>query len=115
MRPKKLKPLMPRKLFLKRMMLYFFFTFLLIAFSLAIGMIGYHHYGNIGWIDSLYNASMILTGMGPVDHLQSNEAKIFASAYAIYSGVAFLSSVAVLIGPVAHRFLHMYHMDMEED
>lgn len=85
-----------------------------VIFSLTIGMIGYHYFFNLGWVDSLYNASMILTGMGPVDRAPSDSGKIFASFYAIYSGVAFLTSVAVIISPLVHRFLHKFRIDLEE-
>jgi hypothetical protein len=91
-----------------------FFALLFISFSLGLGTIGYHVYFTIGWVDSFYNASLILTGMGPVDKAPDNAAKIFASFYAIYSGVAFLTSVAVLFGPVFHRFLHKFRLDVEE-
>lgn len=87
----------------------------MIVFSLGIGVVGYHHFFNIGWLDSLVNASMILTGMGPVDKAETDGAKIFSSIYAIYSGVAFLTSVAVIFSPVVHRFLHQFHLDLEDD
>lgn len=83
--------------------------------SLAIGVIGYHHFFNISWLDSLVNASMILTGMGPVDKASTDGAKWFSSLYAIYSGVAFLTSVAVIFGPIVHRFLHQFRLDVEEE
>lgn len=82
--------------------------------SLIIGVVGYHYFFNIPWLDSLVNASMILAGMGPVDLATTNGAKIFSSMYAIYSGVAFLTSVAVLFAPVVHRFLHRFHIEVEE-
>ena len=88
--------------------------FIVLAFSLGIGMIGYHRYFGLGWVDSLYNASMILTGMGPVDKALGDEGKIFASFYAIYSGVTFLTSVAIILGPVVHRFLHKFKIEVEE-
>ena len=87
----------------------------MVAGSLAIGVIGYHATAGLSWIDALLNASMILTGMGPVDPLQSTAAKLFASAYAIFSGVAFLSIVAVMMAPLVHRFLHRFHLELEED
>ena len=90
------------------------FALVFIVFSLGIGTIGYHVYFQIPWVDSLYNASLILTGMGPVDQAPDNAAKIFASIYSIYSGVAFLTSVAVLFSPVFHRFLHKFRLDVEE-
>lgn len=91
------------------------FAMIVIGVSLIIGVIGYHHFFNLSWLDSLVNASMILTGMGPVDRAITNGAKIFSSVYAIYSGVAFLTSVAVIFSPVVHRFLHQFHIDMEEE
>lgn len=87
---------------------------LFLFISLGIGVVGYHYYFNIGWLDSLVNASMILTGMGPVDRAETDGAKWFSSMYAIYSGVAFLTSVAVIFGPVVHRFLHQFKIDVEE-
>jgi hypothetical protein len=62
----------------------------------------------------LYNASMILTGMGPVDKATNDAGKLFASFYAIYSGVAFLSCVAIILSPLVHRFLHKFRLDIEE-
>jgi hypothetical protein len=82
--------------------------------SLMIGVVGYHHFFNITWLDSLLNASMILTGMGPVDRAVNDGAKWFSSLYAIYSGVAFLTSVAVILSPIVHRFLHKFKLDVEE-
>src|SRR5689334_21896773 len=92
------------QVFYGRIIRFLTYAFLVIIISLLIGICGYHFYGNLGWIDSLVNASMILTGMGPVDRLQSTGGKIFESFYAIYSGVVFLSTIAVLIAPLIHRF-----------
>ncbi|MFI5150723.1 MAG: hypothetical protein ACHQRM_13385 [Bacteroidia bacterium] len=83
--------------------------------SLFVGMLGYHYICDLGWVDSLLNASMILTGMGPVNPMPSNAAKIFASAYAMFSGVTFLTSIAVLLGPAVHRAMHRFHIDDTED
>jgi hypothetical protein len=105
------KPLLPTKQFYFRVLRFAAFSLLLIGFSLGIGMIGYHYFSELPWIDSLLNASMILTGMGPVDPMSTPAAKIFASIYAIYSGVAFLSTVAVFLSPIVHRFLHKLHVD----
>lgn len=91
-----------------------FAAFLVILFSLVMGTVGYMYFFKLGWVDGLYNASMILTGMGPVDKAISDSGKIFASIYAVYSGVAFLTSVAVLFAPVLHRFLHKFKLDVEE-
>ena len=88
----------------------------LITISLAIGMAGYHHFAHMAsWIDCLYNAAMILGGMGPVAEMPDDAAKVFASLYAIYSGVVLLASVGVLISPVLHRVLHRFHLEAEGD
>ena len=87
---------------------------LLLGFSLFIGMLGYHFLEHLSWVDSLLNASMIIGGMGPVNPLQTNAGKIFASFYAIYAGVILLASVGVLAAPIFHRFLHHFHLADEE-
>jgi hypothetical protein len=83
----------------------------LIAGTLLIGVCGYHGLGHLGWVDSIYNASMILGGMGQVDRMDTDAAKLFASGYALFSGVALLSSVTVLMAPTLHRFMHRFHME----
>jgi len=113
MSTKSVKPLPHPKHFVYKLIRNVIAGILILVFSLMIGMIGYHHYFNLGWIDSFYNASMILTGMGPVDKAINDGGKIFASFYAIYSGVTFLTSVAIIISPVVHRFLHRFRIDVE--
>lgn len=107
--------ILPAKEFAKRMLRYFLISTLLVVISLAIGILGYHHFGQLSWIDSFYNASMILTGMGPVNQMSSEAGKIFASFYALYSGVTFLSTVAVFFSPIAHRLLHVLHVEDENE
>jgi hypothetical protein len=109
------EPLVPPRVFLRRVFLYGGAAIGLIAFSLGVGVLGYHVIAGLNWIDSLLNASMILTGMGPVDPMRTFGAKLFASCYAIYSGVAFLTSVGVFLTPVAHRILHHLHLEADED
>ena len=87
----------------------------IILFSLGIGMLGYHYLESLSWIDSLLNASMILGGMGPVNSLQTNAGKVFASFYALYSGIILLASVGVLATPIFHRFMHRFHLELEAD
>lgn len=87
---------------------------MLIAFSLAIGTIGYHNYGEISWIDRFYNASLILTGMGPVNEMHTTSAKLFASFNALINGIAFLSTVAVIFAPIGHHLLQMLHIPNED-
>jgi hypothetical protein len=86
----------------------------IILASLAIGILGYHYYEGLSWIDSLLNASMILGGMGPVAPIKTTAGKLFASFYALFSGMVFLVAVGVLIAPIFHRFLHHFHLEIEE-
>ena len=83
----------------------------LIGFSLGLGILGYHVIGSLNWVDSLLNAAMILTGMGPVNTLNSDAAKVFASAYALFSGFAFITATGILLSPIFHRVLHRYHLE----
>ncbi len=107
----KSEPVLPFDRFIKRIVRYTFFAFLLLGFSLGIGVVGYHYFNELPWLDSLLNASMILTGMGPIDPMKNNGAKWFASFYSIFSGVVFLSTVAVFLSPIVHRLLHKLHVD----
>jgi ABC-type glycerol-3-phosphate transport system permease component len=86
----------------------------IVMLSLAIGTAGYHFLAGLSWIDALLNSSMILTGMGPVNVLNTPLAKLFAAAYALFSGVVFLTMVAVLFAPLLHHFLHRFHLEFEE-
>ncbi len=86
---------------------------MLLALSLAIGMAGYHGFEGLAWLDAFLNASMILTGMGPVAELHTPAGKLFAGCYAIFSGVVFLTTAAVVLAPVTLRFFHKMHLDIE--
>jgi hypothetical protein len=90
------------------------FGVFLILFSLGIGMLGYHFFEGLTWLDALLNASMILSGMGPVDTVSTAGGKLFASIYALFSGVLFLVAAGVMVAPVVHRILHRLHMDSED-
>jgi hypothetical protein len=105
------QPLLSRAKFAKRVARHFFFALLLLAVGLGIGILGYHFLGELSWIDSLLNASMILGGMGPVDPLHSSAAKIFASCYALFSGLAFIGIASVIVAPFVHRVLHRFHLE----
>ena len=83
----------------------------LMAAALSIGVVGYHLIAHLGWIDSFLEASMILGGMGPVNPLQTNAAKIFAAIYALFSGVMFIAIMGVVMSPIIHRMLHKFHID----
>jgi len=86
----------------------------MVAAALAVGAVGYHELSDLPWLDATLNAAMILTGMGPVDHMVTPGAKIFAIVYALFGGLFFLSMVAVLLAPVAQHFLHRFHMELDE-
>ncbi|OGT28828.1 MAG: hypothetical protein A2Z17_01070 [Gammaproteobacteria bacterium RBG_16_66_13] len=109
------QPLLPRPLFLRRLLLHTGAALLVAAVSLAIGVLGYRLIENLAWIDALLNASMILGGMGQIDRLQTEAGKIFASAYALFSGGVFLVVAGILVAPVAHRILHRLHLEEPED
>jgi hypothetical protein len=105
------EPLLPKSKFLRRLVRYTTIALGIDLGSLAFGMLGYHFLEGISWIDSLLNASMILGGMGPVDELHTTAGKLFASFYALYSGVAFVVVGAVLLFPVVHRLLHYLNLE----
>lgn len=107
------EPLLPREQFFRRLARHGCLGLAIVAASLGIGILGYHFSEGLGWLDSLLNASMILSGMGPVGELKHDAGKWFASFYALFSGVAFLAVSGVLFAPVAHRFLHKFHLDMQ--
>ena len=107
--------ILPRSAFLLRLARSFGVTLLIIAFSLAMGSVGYHHFEKLEWVDSLLNAAMILTGMGPAGPLKYTSGKLFATFYALYSGIAFLSIMAVLLAPVFHRAMHKFHLEEGEE
>lgn len=102
-------------LFVKRMLRYAVFAFLLIIISVLIGTVGYRVFAGLSWLDSFHMACMILTGMGPVMEMKTTAAKIFSSIFALYSGVAFLSITAVFFSPIVHRFLHILHVEKNEN
>ena len=103
--------LLSRRLFFHRSARFAMLAAVLIVISLVIGLLGYHYVVGLSWIDALLNASMILTGMGPVDQMRTPSAKLFASVYAMFSGVVFLSSMGVFAAPFVHRLLHQFHAE----
>lgn len=108
---KKSEKIIPRKKFLNRQLKYSLYAAGILIFFLSIGVIGYAATAGLSLIDSLLNASMILTGMGPVNAMTTNASKLFASFYAIYSGVAFLAVIGLFIAPMVHRFMHKIHLE----
>jgi hypothetical protein len=107
--------LLSRAKFIARVAWHFLYALSVVGGALMIGVIGYHVLGELNWTDSLLNASMILGGMGPVDPLKTDAAKIFASCYALFSGLAFIGIASLLIAPFAHRLLHRFHIEVSRD
>ena len=107
-------PLASHLVFARRVIKYASIAFLVIGVALGLGIVGYHFIASLSWIDSLLNASMILGGMGPVGDLPSDAAKVFASFYALFSGLVFISVMGIVLAPAAHRALHLFHLDEEE-
>lgn len=111
----KLQALPSRRTFAKRLLKYGRYAIGLIVLSMLIGTVGYHYLADLNWIDSYLNAAMILTGMGPVDPMKSNTAKIFSGLYALYSGCVFLTVAAIMFTPIAHRVLHIFHVENSKE
>ena len=107
------KPLIPRSAFIRRLVIYVCVALGIVLVSLTIGIVGYHGFEGLSWIDATVNAAMILGGMGPVNELHRTAGKLFASAYALFSGVVFLIAVAVILAPVVHRVMHRFHLEIE--
>ena len=112
---KKTEPLAKRGEFFLRMLRHFLIAAAIMMGSLAIGVIGYHVFENLPWLDALLNASMILGSMGPVDPIRTAVGKLFASLYALYAGLVFVVIAGVLLLPAVHRLLHHFHLSDKED
>jgi len=102
--------LLPRRAFLFRLGRFAVAALLLVSASWLIGILGYRAFEGMSWIDATLNAAMILGGMGPVDPLHTDVGKLFASFYALFSGIIFLVAVGVLVAPLLHRLLHQFHL-----
>ena len=104
------KPITKRH-FIRRFILHSLISLSVILFSLLIGMIGYHYFENLPWLDAFLNAAMLLGGMGPVETPQTDGGKLFAGFYALYSGIVFLVVAGLIIAPALHRMLHLFHWE----
>ncbi len=109
------QPLLSRAAFLRRQVRHAAVAFGIVFGSLVLGILGYHNFEGLSWIDALVNASMILGGMGPVNELHTTAGKLFASFYALYAGMVFLVAAGVLFAPLFHRFMHKFHLDVDTD
>ena len=108
------EPLLRKPAYHRRLLRHSGMALLVVIASLSIGILGYHCCEGLGWLDSFVNASMILSGMGPVNELHQTAGKVFAGCYALFSGVAFILIAGILFAPVVHRFLHKFHLDMSQ-
>lgn len=108
-------PILPHTAFLRRVVRHLLFTVAIIFLALALGVLGYRYLNGEPWVDAVLDASMILGGMGPVSELRSDGAKLFASFYALFSGLTFISVAGVMVAPFAHRILHSFHLAEEGD
>ena len=106
--------LAPRSVFIKRVIAALAVALALILVALTIGISGYHFIAGFNWVDSLLEASMILGGMGPIKELPSDSAKVFASIYALFSGIIFIGVMGIVLAPVVHRIMHKFHVDEKD-
>lgn len=101
----------PLPVFIRRLFRYLGISALLVMAALGIGAAGYHWLGDLDWVDAFLNASMILGGMGPVDRMNSTRGKVFATCYALFSGLVFIILMGITMAPILHRLLHKFHLD----
>ena len=110
---RKHQPLAPTSVYYKRMMKSLAYGIAILFACLMVGVVGYHYTSDIPWLDSLHNASMILSGMGPVVEIKTDMGKWFSSFYALFSGVVFITNIGVILAPAIHRFFHRFHLEYE--
>jgi hypothetical protein len=106
-------PLLSRRDYFRRLVRHALLAGGMLLTSLGIGMAGYHGLEGLGWLDAFLNAAMILSGMGPLAPITTAGGKLFAGCYALFSGVAFLTTIGVLLSPVVHRGLHKFHIESQ--
>jgi hypothetical protein len=107
----KKEPLLPRPLFFRRILYHILIALGVIAGCLCIGIVGYHFAARVAWIDAFHNASMILSGMGPVIEIHTLAGKWFSSFYALFSGIVFIANSGIVLAPGIHRLFHRLHLE----
>ena len=112
---RKSERLLPIHKFVRRLAIAASIAFGIVGVGLAVGTLGYRYIAHLEWIDALLNASMILTGMGPVATMMDTASKLFATFYALFSGVIFLSGVGIMLSPLFHRILHHFHLESSRE
>lgn len=105
------EPLLPLHLFYQRVLRNIVIACIVLGICLLIGTAGYHRWAGATWLDSFYNASMILSGMGPVLEIKREGGKIFSSLYALFSGVVFVTNIGLILAPSIHRLFHRFHLE----
>lgn len=111
---RKFEKLATMPIFVRRMGVSMLSAGLLIVLALSIGVVGYHQIGGLDWVDAVLEASMILGGMGPVSPLLTTGVKLFASGYALFSGLVFIAIMGIVLAPLTHRMLHQFHIDEQD-
>ncbi|MFN0157709.1 MAG: hypothetical protein ACKVRP_06515 [Bacteroidota bacterium] len=104
------KPI-PRLHFVRRLIMHSLGSLGLIVVSIFLGMLGYHYYEGLPWLDAFLNAAMLLGGMGPVESPQTEGGKLFAGLYALYAGLVFLIAASLVVAPALHRMVHLFHWE----
>jgi hypothetical protein len=104
-----------RAQFVARVVRFALFGLAFLIVALGIGTLGYRSFAGLGWVDSILNAAMILTGMGPVDPMPDDDAKLFASAYAIFAGAVYPAMTAIVLYPFLHRMMNRLHLESLDD
>lgn len=103
--------LLPRRLFVRRMLRHLVAALCLLVVSIAIGMAGYARFEGLQWRDGFLNSAMLLGGMGPVDAPKTDHGKLFAGCYALYAGLVFIVTAGLMAAPLLHRLLHKFHWE----
>jgi hypothetical protein len=107
------EPLLPRADFIRRVVNHVAAACGLLAVSLMVGMVGYVSFERLSWIDAFLNSAMLLGGMGPVDPPCTTPGKVFAGLYALYAGLVFIVTAALVVTPLLHRLIHRFHWDQK--
>ena len=108
--PRHQKPI-PKQHFVRRLITHAVGALAIVVFSLLLGMIGYRYYENLSLLDAFLNSAMLLGGMGPVEFPQTANGKLFAGLYALYAGLVFIVTAGLIVAPLIHRMLHLFHWD----
>jgi ABC-type phosphate transport system permease subunit len=110
----KSQPLVPKKVFYKRMLNNILTAIGILSVSMLIGVIGFCLTAGASWVDGFHNSAMLLSGMGPVlDKYPGTGAKLFSSFYALFSGIVFITNIGIILAPAIHRLFHRLHLEQD--